>query len=895
MSWLLVLSSRILGLFSKRRLERELDEELRAHIEMATEENVRKGMSAEEARHAARRAFGGVEQTKEVYRERRGLPFFDTFRQDVRYAFRLLGRNPGFTTVAVMTLALGIGANTAIFSVMNATLFRPLPYKNPNQIVLVGETERDGCCWHGIIAFSVANFLDFKEQNHVFEHMAAFEGASFTLTSVDNPEYIKAGSVTADFFNVLAVQPVLGRTFLPAEEEQSGRNHVVVLSDRLWKRRFGAEPKIVGQKIYLDTNPYTVVGVMPSGFDFSIPGRYGSRDIWVPATLTRDNEKRSYHLLGVIARLKAGISVAQAQAGLEAINARIARQYPKDMDGIGVKVLSFHGETVADVRPLLLILFGTVAFVLLIACANVANLQLVRSSARQKEIAIRVALGASRGRMLRQMLTESVFLALAGGTLGVFLASAGITLLKGLGPAGLPEDSNISIDLAVLAYSLILSLFTGIAFGLAPAIQSLPAKLGESLKEGGRTSGTGDSGRRLRNLLTVSEVALSMVLLVGAGLLTRSFKTLLDVNPGFQTKNILSVPIDLPRYSYPDATKEAAFYSQILERINALPGVTAVGATNDLPLTEGEDTDTFSIDKTTPITQSENLPDAQDRVVTPDFFRVMGISLVAGRTFSNADTNSSPLVALINQSLARRFFQGDETPIGKRIKFGPPASSHPWLTIVGVVGDVRNLGLDKESKIEIYLPYQQHSALPYNPLASMQLVVRTKGDPSNLTASVIREVHNLDKDIPLPSPQPMEAVYAASMSARRFIMLLLGLFASVALMLTSVGIYGVISYSVARRTHEVGIRMALGASQREILRLILQNGLSLILIGVAAGLGGALALTRLLTGMLYGVSTTDTVTFLGVAAVLASVALFACYIPARRAMYVEPMVALRYE
>jgi predicted permease len=880
--------------FKRRHWERVMDAEFQFHLDSQISDYISQGLSRKEAELRARREFGAVELAKDECRDQRPVEWLADLLRDVGYASRSLRRTPGFTVAAIVTLALGIGANTAIFSVMNATLFRPLPYKNPDQIVLVGETERDGCCWHGIIAFSAANFLDFKEQNQAFEHMATFEGAGFTLTSVDNPENIKAGSVTADFFNVLAVQPVLGRTFLPAEEEQSG-NHEVVLSDRFWKRRFGAAPKIVGQTIYLDKNPYTVVGVMPSGFDFSIPGRYGSRELWVPATLTRDNEKRGDHFLGVIARLKAEVPLTQAQADLAAINARIARQYPKEMDGIGVKVLSFHGETVADVRPLLLILFGTVAFVLLIACANVANLQLVRSSARQKEIAIRVALGASRGRMVRQMLTESVLLALAGGTLGVFLASAGITVLKGLGSAGLPEDSNISIDLTVLAYSLVLSLFTGIVFGLAPAIQSLPAKLGESLKEGGRASGTGDGGRGLRNLLTVSEVALSMVLLVGAGLLIRSFKALLDVKPGFETKNILSVPIDLPRYSYPNATKQAAFYTQFLERINALPGVTAAGATNDLPLTEGEDTDTFSIDKTTPINQNGNLPDAQDRLVTPDFFRVMGIPVVAGRTFTNADTSSSPLVALINQSLARRFFS-NEDPIGKRIKFGPPASSHhSWLTIVGVVGDVRNLGLDKEPKIEIYLPYQQQSALPYNPLGYMQLVVRTKGDPSSLAAAVIREIHNLDKDIPLPSAVPMESVYAASMSARRFIMLLLGLFASVALMLTSVGIYGVISYSVARRTHEVGIRMALGAGRREILRLILQHGLSLILIGGVVGLGGALALMRLLTGMLYGVSTTDTVTFLEVAALLASVALFASYIPARRAMSVEPTVALRYE
>jgi putative ABC transport system permease protein len=812
--------------------------------------------------------------------------------QDGRYGLRLLRKNPGFTVVAVLTLALGIGADTAIFSIVNATLLRPLSYPNADQIVMVWGTNPGGFGWRGKTGFSALNFLDYQEQNQVFAHLATFNGPDFTLTGVDNPERIQGGRVTAGFFNVLEVKPMLGRTFLP-EEEQAGQDRVVVLSYGLWQRRFGSDPKMIGQTIRLDATSYTVVGVLPQSFDFSIPEFFGSKDLWIPAVIPR-NERRGNKFLSVIARLKPGVTLRQAQEEMDAITNRLTQEYGSEMGKFGTKLVPLHEEIVGDTRPVLWLLFGAVGLVLLIACANVANLQLARASTRQKEIAIRVALGASRGRVLRQLLAESVLLAVIGGAMGVLLASCGIRLLIGLGPAGIPQGNLVTIDSVVLVYSLVLSLVTGILFGLAPALQSAPARLSESLKEGGKISASSSSGGRLRNLLTISEVALSVILLIGAGLLIRSFVRLLQVNPGFETQNILTVRFTLPRYSYPEATTQAAFYAQLIEHVRGLPGVIAAGATNDLPPTKGSHSSGISIEGQPPIDGSSAALAVQQRLATPDYFRAMGIPLIAGRAFSEADTSSASPVVVINQTFARRYFP-NENPAGRHLKFGAAEGSDPWLTIIGVVADVRGFGLDKEPNSEMYLSSQQQNFLRYNPLPQMYLVARTTTDPNSLVASVLGVVRDLDKDLPLPRAQTMESYLAASIAERRSNMLLLGVFATIAMILAGVGIYGVISYSVAQRTHEIGVRVALGAQSRDVIALVVGSGMKLALMGVAIGLGGAVALTRWMQSLLFGVTPTDAVTFAVVSVALMIVAFVACYLPARRATKVDPMVALREE
>ena len=880
------------ALFHKDELERELEAELRFHLERDAAQNLQSGMNAEDAHYAALKSFGGMEQAKEECRDARGARLIEELWQDIRYGARNLRKHRGFTLIAILTLALGIGANTAIFSVVNATLLRPLPYQNPDQIVMVWGTNPGGFGWRGKTGFSAPSFLDYQQQNQVFERMATFNGIDFTLVGTDNSERIHSGMVTAEFFDVLAVQPILGRTFVP-EDSQTGRDHVVVLSYSLWQRRFGSDQHIVGQTIRLDATPYIVIGVLPQGFDFSIPDYFESRGLWVPTVLPQDNSnsERGHKYLSVIARLKPAVALRQAEQDMRVITERLAKEYPGTMGKFGVKLTPLHEQIVGDIRPVLLLLFGAVGFVLLIACANVANLQLARASTRQKEIAIRRALGASRGRLLRQLLTESVLLSLIGGTLSLFLALWGTRLLTGLGPASIFHGTIATVDLTVLAYALVLSLVTGILSGLAPALQSTPTRHSESLKEGGRNSAASEGGLRLRKLITVSEVALSMMLLIGAGLLIRSFIGLLQVNPGFESRNILTAQVYLPKYSYPDATRQTAFYTQVMERIKALPGVIAVGATDELPLTMGTHTSTFSIEGRAPIDESDQSLAVQDSLATADYFRAMGIPLIKGRAFSATDDGSATPVALINQSFARRFFP-NENPIGQHLRF---ESKSPWITIVGIVGDVRGFGLDKEAKSEIFLPYQQESFLSYNPWAHMHLVVRTTGDPNAIAAAALASVREIDKDLPSPQARTMETVLAASIAERRSNMLLLGVFAVIALILTGVGIYGVISYSVTQRTQEIGIRMALGAQSRDVITLVMRNGMRLVLMGIVIGLAGSFALTRWMASLLFEISATDFLTFMVTASLLTAIALLACWVPARRATKVDPLIALKYE
>ncbi|MDX6614316.1 MAG: hypothetical protein QOD75_3502, partial [Blastocatellia bacterium] len=851
------------ALFHRNELERELDAELRFHLERDAAENLERGMDPEEARYAALRNFGGVEQSREECRDARGVRIIHELWQDLRYGARMLRKRPGFTLIAIFTLALGIGANTAIFSVMNATLLRALPYKDPDRIVMVWGTNPGGFGWRGKTGFSAPSFVDYKEQNQVFESLGAFDSADFTLAGNDSSERIRSGVVTSEFFKVLAIQPILGRAFM-AEDSQPGRDHVVVLSYNLWQRRFGSDQHIVGQTIRLDATPYEVIGVLPADFDFTIPGYFESRGLWIPAVLSQDNSERGHKYITVIGRLKPDVTLPSADQDMRAITERQARDYPGTMAKFGVKLTPLHEQVVGDIRPALLLLFGAVGFVLLIACANVANLQLARASTRQKEIAIRRALGASRGRLLRQLLTESLLLSLIGGALSLLLAMWGIRLLTGLAPAKLPQGMIVPFDFTVLAYSLGLSLITGILSGLAPALQSTPARDSESLKDGGRTSGAGEGGLRLRKLITVSEVALSMILLIGAGLLIRSFIGLIQVNPGFETRNILTARFDLPKYSYPEATTQASFHTRVLERIKALPGVVAVGATSDLPLTMGTHTSSFAIEGRAPIDDSDQSLAVQDTLVSADYFRTMGIPLVGGRAFASTDEAAGMPVVLINQSFARRFFS-NENAAGQHLRFD---AKSPWMTIIGIVGDIRGFGLDKEAKSEIYLPYQQQAFLPQMSLARMHLVVRTAGDPNAMVPAVLESVREIDKGLPSPRARTMETVLAASIAERRSNMFLLGAFAVIALILTGVGIYGVISYSVTQRTQEIGIRMALGAQSGDVITLVMSSGMKLVLLGIAIGVAGALGLTRWMASLLFGITPTDWLTFVVTASLL---------------------------
>jgi predicted permease len=871
---------RLRAVFRRNVFEGELDDELRFHLDQQARKLTASGVPRSEAVRQARMALGGLHQTKEECREARGVSVIGVVFRDLRYAVRVFTKNPAFTVVAMLTLAIGIGANTAIFSLVNAVLLRPLPYPDPQQLLMLWGTKGAGNT-----GFSDANFLDYQEQNHVFAHMATFGGGGVTLTGLTQPERIRAGYVTPEFFDLLQVHPTLGRSFVP-EEGQAGRNCVVLLSHGIWERRFGADPGIVGRTISLNTAPYEVIGVLPRGFDFTVPGYFHQVEVWTPQVLSRDNSKRGYNYLRVLARLKPGVTLSEARADLAIIGQHLQKQYPDVDSGTSTKLVPLQEQIVGDVRKVLLILLGAVAFVLLIACANVANLQLARASARHKEISIRVALGAGRRRVIGQMLTESLLLAVLGGTLGAGLAWLGLRALANLAPTVLPRDYSHAMDPWVLACSLALSLGAGVLFGLAPALQSSSSQWSDSLKQGGRTSGDTGAGRRLRSLLMVSEVTLSLVLLTGAGLLIRSFIQLMDVKPGFDIAHVLAVPLSLPSYAYRTDAQRAELYRQAIQRVASLPGVESVGAIDDLPLTNDQDTSAFSVEGRPPVTV-DRLPTTNTRSVTPGYFRAMGVPLVQGRTFTDADSATAPAVLLINQALARSIFS-QEDPIGKRVTFGLPTPQSIWMTVIGVVGDVRDAALESEPEPEVYQPYQQYT-LPY-----MNVVLRTAVDPNQLIQSVSREIHALDQNLPL-EPQAMASVVATSVDKRRFSMLLLSLFAGIALLLATVGIYGVISYSVTRRTGEIGLRMALGARRADVLKLVLGHSLLLTAAGVAAGVSVALGLTKLLSTMLYGVRATDPITLAGVALVLTIAAALASYVPARRAMKVDPMSSLRNE
>ena len=804
--------------------------------------------------------------------------------KDIRYSIRVLLRNRAFTVTALLTLALGIGFNTAIFSVVDSVLLRPLPLKDPDRVVSIWE--------HSLRAgvdrneMAPANFVDLRNQNQVFEGVGAFGEMSLNLTGVGEPERLDGRLVTANVFALLGVDPALGRTFAP-EEDQVGQHRVVVLSDALWRRRFNSDRSIVGSSITLNAELYTVVGVMPSNFFF--PEREG--ELWTPWAMEPEEAAgRGDHYVRVVARLKPGVTMERANGEVEAIAARLSNEYPRTNEGLGFLVSSFHQDYVGNLRTPILILFAAVGLVLLIACANVANLLLAQATSRRREIAIRAALGASRLAIIRQLLVQSLLLAGAGGVLGVFGAIWGVQWLSKLVPESLSKLQSVSVDARVFVFTLGVTVLTALVFGAVPAFHASRSKPGETLSDVGRDVGGGMSGRYVRRVLVVAEVALAVVLLVGAGLLIRSFQRLRQVDPGFRSDNLLTMRMVLPGSKYSKPEQRRAFYDELLRRVDELPGVESAGVITFLPLSFSGMNFSFSVEGRSAPGDME-LPLAVYRVVNPDYFRTMTIPLQRGRVFDSRDTSDAPPVIVVNRKLAEQFWPGED-PTGKRLKIGPVDSSNPWATVAGVVGDVRQGGLYGEQDLAIYVPYAQERR---GFVAPRDLIVRTTGNPASLAGAVREAVWAVDKDQPISNVRTMDHVLAASVSRERFQTLLLALFATLALVLACVGLYGVISYAVVQRTHEIGVRMALGAQAGDVLRLVINQGMLLTLIGLVIGIAGAFAVTRVMTEMLYGVTATDPLTFAGVPIVLGVIALLACYIPARRATKVDPLVALRYE
>ncbi len=801
---------------------------------------------------------------------------------DLKYALRMLVKTPAFSILAVLTLALAIGANSAVFSVINAVLLRPLPYEKPAELVRVFGTQPQ----LPKAPTSPANFLDWKEQNQVFARIATYVGQGFNLLGDNKPERVRGARVSADLFDLLGVRPSVGRAFL-AEEDQLGQNRVVVLSDEFWRSRFGADRRTVGQTITLNDQSYTVIGVMPPGFGFPSD----TTQVWTPIAF-REAERatRDTNYINVLARLKPGVTLAQAQEQMSALARRQAERYPDSNTGIGVKLVTLSEQTLGDIRPVLVVLLGAVVFVLLIACANVANLLLARAAERQKEMAIRSALGASRSRVVRLLLIESVLVALLGGGCGLVFAIWGVDLLVALKPVDLPRLTEIGIDRGVFAFTALLSLVTGLGFGLVPAWQASRSDLNEGLKESSRGATGGPGRQRFRGMLVVTEVALSLVLLIGAGLMIRSFARLLSVDPGFNPGSVLTAFVSLPPSKYPEPQQQAAFFQQLIERTRNLPGVLSAAAASDLPLFGGNST-AFDVEGRPPSAPGQRgLIDY--RMISPEYFQAMGMRLMKGRAFSERDTLDTPQVVIINATTAARFFP-NEDPIGKRIGLSGPTD---WREVVGVIGDVRNYGLDAEVKPEAYIPFLQNAPGYLAGVASaMNVVMRTANDPLSAGPAFRSVVQSLDKDQPISVISTMESQLAESVAQRRFNMLLLAVFATLALLLAAIGIYGVIAYTVAQRTHEMGLRMALGASRADILKLVFAHAMLRTFAGVALGLAAAFGLTRLMSSLLYDVAPTDPLVFAGITALLVLVALAATYIPARRAMKVDPMVALRYE
>ena len=811
----------------------------------------------------------------------------DTFFRDLRYAVRLLIKSPGFTAVALLSIALGIGANTTVFSVINAVLLKSLPYQDASSLVLLWGDSRGEPSLRNHSQVSATDVADFRKQAGVFEEVATYGGWNAIMSGDGEAERVPAIQVGDGFFKIMKGKPLLGRVFTP-EEQEDGKDFVIVLSDSLWQRRFGGDPNIIGKTVSLSGRPYNIVGVMGSDFhplpeSLVLP----EGQFYRPVAEAYDDSARDERHLRAIARLKPGVTVEQARTEANVIAQRLEQEHPLTNKGQGAYVASLTDEVVGGIRPTLLMIFGAVIFVLLVACANVANLLLARASVRYKEITIRSAIGAARSQLIRQLLTESLVLSVVGGALGLLFALWGTSLVSSAGSRINPMFRDIHLDTRVLLFTFGISVLTGLIFGLAPALQVSKPNLVESLKESGRGSGASSTRNRLRSVLVVSEIAMTLILLVCAGLLIRTVMRLRSVDTGFNSQNILAMNIGLPSIKYPKPENQIAFFKQVTERIAALPGVKATGTTSVLPLSDNFDGRGLLVEDH-PKPRGEEIS-VDLYVATPGYLAAMEIPLLKGRSITDQDVTDSQNIALINKTMAAQFW-ANQDPIGKRIRFpGSEKRPQPWRTIVGIVSDVSQYALDKKPPMQIYIPHSQF------PTSFNTIVVKTTTEPAALINAVRREIVRVDQEQAVSNVTTLQQLMGESISVRRFFMLLLLVFAALALVLAAVGIYGVMSYVASQRTHEIGIRMALGAQTKDVLKLIIGNGMILALIGVAAGLAGAFALTRLLAGLLFGVAATDSLTFVSVSVGLIAVALIACYIPARRATKVDPLVALRYE
>jgi putative ABC transport system permease protein len=876
------LKSAVRNLLRKRRADAELDEEVRGYVEMLAEEKMRNGSDARGAQREAKMETGGIEQVKEQTREIRAGHFLETLWQDVRYAFRMLRKNPGFTTVAVLTLALGIGANTAIFTVVNAILLRPLAFRDSGKLCLV--TER----WASfpVLNPSYENYVDFRNESKSFENIAALHRQQMTMTGQGDAQRLDGQFATASLFPLLGVNALEGHTFT-ADEDRYGGPAVALLSYGFWQRNFGGARSILGKTIILDDQTYTVTGILPPGFQIIAPA-----DVILPFAPWAHGlpDDRNWHA-GIIAigRLRKGVTLDQAQAEMNTIAARLDKQYPIYDTGMGVNVVGLQESMVQNVRPALLVLLGAVGLVLLIACGNIANLLLARAATRHKEIAVRVALGAGRGRMVRQLLTESILLALMGGASGLLFARLIMTPLLDLAARTIPSVGKIGLDGEVLGFTLIVALLVGILFGLVPALQMAKVDIRPALSDASR----GSTGARhgIRDVLVVAEVALALILLIGAGLLIRSFARLQDVQPGFQSSNLLVADLPLSPKAYAQSSLRMDFYDRLLERVRHLPGVQSAGGAMVLPVTGTGSAIHFNIQGRPPKTPNDYIIVGY-RPTTPGYLETLHVPLLQGRLLKDSDTERSAYVVVVNESMAKQYFPG-QSALGKHIQLGALPDNHvPWMEIVGIVGDMKQ-SLASEAKSEMYLPYRQADSIL--PIFTMSLVMRSARDPLAEVPALRSAVQNLNPNQPLVKIRTMQESIATSVSDSHFRTVLLGIFAGSALLLSIIGLYGLIAYSVTQRTSEIGIRVALGAQQNDVLKMIIWEGLKLVMIGVAAGFVGALALSRVLTRFLFGVAPYDPATFFVVAAILMFVALAACWVPAQRAMKIDPIVALRYE
>jgi len=874
--WFYTVPLRLRSLFRRGQVEAELNEELRYHLERQIEVNTAAGMSVEEARYAALRAMHGLDQRKEECRDMRRVRLIEDLWQDFRFGLRSLLKRPGFTAIALLALALGIGANTAIFSLVNAVILQPLPYRDPDRLISVYGTRNRST--QGSVG--PTDFLDYRSQNKTFEQFAASGSTMLpmNLTGSGEPERLNASIITGNYFDTFGVRPALGRGF-SLENEKTGQDHVTVLSHAFWQTRFGGDPNIVNKTINLDGKAYEVLGVMPAEVVLPQPAQ-----LWVPINFDADPEMkmRNARFLRGIGRLKEGVTLDQAQTDTDLIAAQLEQQYPDSNTGWSLRLIPLREILVGGSRTMLFILFGAVGFVLLIACANVANLLLVRAAARQKEIAMRTALGASRLRIIRQMITESLSLAIFGGALGALLAVAGVKLLVSLGEDNIPRTANVKIDATVLAFTLLISLATGLLFGLAPAIRTMKENLVDALKDGIRGGSEATVKNRTRSLLVVFESAIAVMLLIAAGLLIRSLVALQNVDPGFDPNNVLTLRVDLPRQKYNTPEKASNFFEQLETRVAGLPGVEAVGLITDLPLS-GEARDMPYRVEGRPATSDIAFVDF--RRVNKNYFSAMRIPLRRGRNFSEQEVRQSDKAIVVSQAFVDSVFPNEEA-LGKRLIIWSGIRNEPY-EIIGIVGDTRYQSLQGEPSATMYVPTRE--------LLFVNLVIRTQGDPLSLVGGVRKEVNALDPDQPIAAIRPMTEWVAMSAAGARYRTTLLGLFALLAMILAATGIYGVMSYSVAQRTQEIGVRMALGARPLDVLKLVVRQGMMLALIGVIVGLAGALALTRVMSSLLFGVTERDPITFVAVAALLIVVAFISCFVPAHRATRVDPLIALRCE